>query len=94
MQTDDAAAAVDEAVRILRLKDLTQDDKKVLTRMKLAGNAFWRPSQIAPGLGLSVIRVRSRLRMLEDAGYVERSITENGYETEFRLTAAGERTLI
>jgi len=94
VQTDDAAAAVDEAVRILRLKDLIQEDKQILSRMNLAGNAFWRPSQIAPGLGLSVIRVRSRLRMLEDAGYVERPRTENGYETEFRLTETGERTLI
>ena len=73
---------------------MTQENKKILSRMNLAGNAFWQPSQIAPGVGLSVIRVRSRLRMLEDAGYVERSRADSGYETEFRLTKTGERTLI
>jgi DNA-binding MarR family transcriptional regulator len=92
MQEINPEAAVEEAARILGL-DLSEDERKILSYMSLAGTAFWQPSQIAPGVRLSVLRIRSRLRGLEDAGYVERSRVAEGSETEFRLTNKGERAL-
>jgi DNA-binding MarR family transcriptional regulator len=93
MQPIDPGAAVAEATRILRLKGLTQDERKILSYMNLANNAFWQLSQIAHGVGLSSIRIRSRLRVLGDAGYVERSKTSQDLETEFRITDQGQQTL-
>jgi hypothetical protein len=84
MMPIDPAAAVAEAARIVGLKGLTQDERKILSYMNLASNAFWQPSQIAPGVGLPGIRIRSQLRALEDAGYVERSKTAQSFEAEFR----------
>lgn len=93
MRSIDAEGAMAEAARILRLKDLIEDERKILCYMNLADNACWQPSQIAPGVGMSVIRIRSRLRALGDAGYVERPRASQGSETEFRLTNKGEQIL-
>lgn len=86
MHVTDGEAAVTEAARILRRQGLSEEERTILSYMGLASIAFWQPSQIAPGVGLSVIRVRSHLRALEMAGYVERPGTTHGSETEFRLT--------
>ena len=83
-------AAVAEAARIIGLSSKLNDvDEKTLSLMGLAGRAYWLPSQIAGSLRLSVIQVRSRLRALEKAGYVERSSSTGRGETESRLTVKG-----
>jgi hypothetical protein len=69
------------------LQEPAADDREIMTYMSWAADAFWQPSQIAPGLGLSAIVVRSRLRALEAVGYVERATEAVGAETQFRLTA-------
>ncbi len=84
--------AVDEGTRTLAA-ELSADDQTIVRYMRWAPDAFWQPTQIAPGIGLSVIRVRTCLRGLEDRGCVERLRRTSGSETQFRLTNTWEESL-
>ena len=92
MQATNCEPAVTATAQFVSGHGLSTEERSILAYMGLAVNAFWQPSQIAPALGLSVIQVRSQLRALELAGYVDRARATQGPETEFRLTDVDETT--